>query len=337
MAQIANSTKASDTYLAKDEKTLLFPPDRTAVLVIDPVNDFLSEGGAAWDLTKTTVKMNNVVENTKLAVDGARQHGIPVFWGPMAYTEEDYANEQLQRRSGINRLMFERKMFLAGSWGADFHPELQPEEGDIVLHPHKTSDVFSTDLPEHLQQMGITHLIIAGMTANLCCESTGRHAMESGYDVTYLSNAIGAASIPEYEASIHLNYPLIGNAVMKVEEFLAAIGTSSESGIEVYEGDTVRGSDNGEIGTIREVKKATEETVGYLLVKGGLIFKTDTYIPVDAVMKRSGKDVFINIPKLLIFTMPWSEPPLKKEWKEKQGPPAAAIDKLYGSYSPNKQ
>ncbi len=101
----------------------MFPRDRTALLVIDPVNDFLSDGGAAWDLTKNTVKMNNVVENIRLAVDGAREQGILVFWGPMAYTEEDYANEQLQRRSGINRLMFERKMFLAGSWGADFHPE----------------------------------------------------------------------------------------------------------------------------------------------------------------------------------------------------------------------
>jgi hypothetical protein len=231
--------------------------------------------------------------------------------------------------------MFERKMFLAGSWGADFHPELKPQEGDVVLLPHMTSDVFSTDLPGYLQQGGISHLVIAGMTANVCCESTGRHAMEAGYDVTYLSNAIGAASIPEYEASIHLNYPLIGNAVMKVEEFLAAIGTSTETELDVQKGDTIRGSDNGEIGTIEEVVQATEDTVGYLTVPHGLIFKTDTYIPMDAVIKRSGKDVFINIPKIIVPIMPWTEPPSKKDWKEKQGPPAAEIKNLYGSYSPS--
>ncbi len=83
MAQLTY-TKTSATYLPKQEKSLLFPPDRTALLVIDPVNDFLSEGGAAWDLTKNTVKMNNVVENIKLAAEGARQKSIPVFWGPMA-------------------------------------------------------------------------------------------------------------------------------------------------------------------------------------------------------------------------------------------------------------
>jgi len=68
----------------------------------------------------------------------------------MAYTEEDYADGRLQRRSGVNRLMFERKMFLAGSWGADFHPDLQPREDEAVLRPHKGIDVFETDLPDQL-------------------------------------------------------------------------------------------------------------------------------------------------------------------------------------------
>ncbi|MDQ3633790.1 MAG: hypothetical protein M3405_04680, partial [Acidobacteriota bacterium] len=47
---------SSATYLAKDETGILFPRARTALLVIDPVNDFLSEGGAAWEMTKTTVE-----------------------------------------------------------------------------------------------------------------------------------------------------------------------------------------------------------------------------------------------------------------------------------------
>ncbi len=96
---------------------LRFSPERTALLVIDPVNDFLSEGGAAWDLAKNTIKLHDVVGHLKAAIEGARERGIPVLFGPMAFTEEDYAVRELQRRSGINRLMFERRMFLAGSWG----------------------------------------------------------------------------------------------------------------------------------------------------------------------------------------------------------------------------
>ena len=244
MPQSLSEKPAAATYLPKEEGGLSFPVRRTALLVIDPVNDFLSEGGAGWELTKNTVKLNDVVGHLKRAIDGARSYGIPVVFGPMAYTEEDYLNEQLQRKSGINRLMFERKMFLAGSWGADFHPDLQPRADDTVLLPHKSCDVFRTDLPEHLRRMGINHLVIAGMTANLCCESTGRHAMEAGYDVTFLSDAIGAASIPEYEASIHLNFPLIANAVITVDEFLAAVDGSAEGSVHVQPGDTVRGSDH---------------------------------------------------------------------------------------------
>lgn len=327
--------KANSTYLPKEERSLSYPTESTALLVIDPVNDFLSEGGAGYELTKNTLKMNNVVSNLKRVIEGTRQARIPVLFGPMAYTEEDYADKQLQRKSGINRLMFERKMFLAGSWGADFHADLQPDANDIILMPHKSCDVFTTDLPDHLQRMGITHLVIAGMSANLCCESTGRHAMEAGFDVTFLSDAIGASSIPEYEASIHLNYPLLSNAVIKVDDFLAAIGNPTAGSTNVQPGDTVRGSDHGEIGKVDKVVEATEDTEGYLLVPSGLIFKTDTYIPMDAVVKRIGTEVFINIPKLIIATMPWTEPATPSDNRQKQGHAASNVEKLYRSYSPS--
>jgi hypothetical protein len=231
--------------------------------------------------------------------------------------------------------MFEKKMFLAGSWGADFPPDLQPREGDTVLLPDKSIDVFETDLPDHLQRMEITHLVIAGMTANLCCESTGRHAMEKGFDVTFLSDAIGASAMPAYEAAIRVNYPLIANAVITVDECLAAVDASSRERMAVQVGDTVWGSDHGEIGTVDTVVETTNEREGYVLVRRGMIFKTDTYIPLDAVVKRSGTDVFINIPKLFVGQMPWGEPPSRIARREKVGPRSDEVDHLYRSRSPS--
>lgn len=252
----------------------------------------------------------------------------------MAYPEEDYATRELHRRSGINRIMFELKMFAAGSWGADFHPELRPRADEIVLLPHKGIDVFETDLPAHLQRLGATHLVIAGMTANLCCESTGRRAMEEGYDVTFLSAPMASESIPAYEASIHVNYPLIANAVMRVDEFLSAADTSVAR-LTVEPGDTVRGSDHGEIGTAERVAEATEETEASMLVPRGLILKQDTFIPLDAVTKRADRTVFINVPKLVIGGMPWGETPSRATRQAKLGPPAAVVGRLYGSRSPS--
>jgi ureidoacrylate peracid hydrolase len=301
-----------------------FPRERTVLLVIDPVNDFLSEGGAAWDLAKSTVKKHDVVGHLKQAIDGAREHGVPVLFAPMAYTQEDYADRALQRRCGINRLMFERKMFLAGSWGADFHPDLQPRTDETVLLPHKGIDVFETDLPDDLERLGTTHLVIAGMTASLCCESTGRHAMEHGYDVTFL---------PSYEAAIHLTYPLIANAVLEVEDFLAAL--ADDEGGSPEPGDRVRGSDHGEIGEVKEVVERSSDPGGYLLVPRGRVFERDTYIPLDAVVKKVGRDVFVNIPKLIVGKMPWDEPPSAAEQETKRGPRRDEVERLYRSRDPS--
>ena len=326
--------KGGPTYRLAGETGLAFPADRTALLVIDPVNDFLSEGGAGWELAKTTVRLHDVVGNLKHAIAGARERGIPVLFAPMAYTEEDYRDRQLHRRSGINRVMFERRMFLAGSWWADFHPELRPRADEAVLLPHKGIDVFETDLPDHLRRLGTTHLVIAGMTADLCCESTGRRAMEAGYDVTFLSNAIGAESVPAYEAAVHLSYPLIANAVVEVDEFLVAVdAAAARRGVQP--GDTVRGSDHGEIGTVERVVEATPDAEAHIVVPRGLLFERDTFIPLDAVVKRAGTTAFVNVPKLVVGQMPWDAPPSVADRRAKLGPRAAGVGELYGSCSPS--
>lgn len=80
------NSKSRATYLPKQEMGLSFPTDKTALLVIDSVNDFLSEGGAGCELTKNSLKLHKVIEHLKQAIEGARSAGIPVLFGPMAYT-----------------------------------------------------------------------------------------------------------------------------------------------------------------------------------------------------------------------------------------------------------
>lgn len=158
-------TRGGAGHRLSDRPGRTFDPAQTALLVIDPVNDFLSEGGAGWELMHGTVEKHDVVGHLRQLIDGMRARRVPVLYGPMAYTSDDCGEQELQRRTGINRIMFERQMFLAGSWGADFHPELRPGAGEVVLQPHKGTDVFETDLREHLERLGVTQLIIAGMTS----------------------------------------------------------------------------------------------------------------------------------------------------------------------------
>ena len=319
------------TFRLRTQAGMGFAPEHTVLLVIDPVNDFLSEGGAAWDLTRNTVRRHDVVGNLRRAIDGARARGVPVIFAPMAYTLEDYAEHELHRRNGIHRIQFERKMFLAGSWGADFHPQLQPQSTDIILLPHKGTDVFRTDLPEHLARLGTTQLVIAGMTANLCVESTGRHAAEEGYDVTFLADAIGSENIPSYEAAVRVNLPLIGNAVMTVEEFLGAIGRATAA---PKPGDIVRGSDNVRVGKVKKVVGATASHEEHIVLRHALLFWRTLYIPMEAVSRRAGDTIFINVPGLVVPKMPWKKPPSRANRAVQEGKPAADVDRLYGEHAP---
>ncbi len=102
-------------------------------------------------------------------------------------------------------------------------------------------------------------------------------------------------------------------------------------------GDTVLGSDHGEIGTVDRVVAATDERDAYLVVPRGMIFEKDTFIPPDAVVTRAGNRVFINVPKVVIGSMLWSEPPVRSVQQAKRGPQAKTVDKLYGSRSPSIQ
>lgn len=56
-------------------------------------------------MTNGTVTSHDVVGHLRQAIDAARQRCIPMLYGPMAYTEEDYADGKMQSRCGINRLM----------------------------------------------------------------------------------------------------------------------------------------------------------------------------------------------------------------------------------------
>lgn len=167
------------------------------------------------------------------------------------------------------------------------------------------------------------------MTTNLCRESTGRRADESGYDVTFPSDAIGAENMVAYEASVRANHPLVANAVMKVKEFVAAL-TAAPHGGRAAVGDTVTGSDRGSIGTVPAVLADAE--VPHMQVSSGVLGLGDKlYIPLEAVVQRAGSEVFVNIPKLVAAKMPWHEPPTAQTQRDTQGPPLAGVARMYGS------
>ncbi len=199
-----------------------YPSSETGVVIVDPLNDFLSEGGKAWEMTKEVVLGVGVIPNLKRLIEGARQQGIQVFYAPMCTYPHDYRHWMFLTSN--LRFALEKQIFQVGSWGAEFHPKLKPQERDIVVAPHKVSSAFvSTDLDLQLRQHGVKRVVLAGMIANTCVESTGRYALELGYHVTFLKDAVGALSWEAQRAAVEINYPTYGHAVLTVDEFLANV------------------------------------------------------------------------------------------------------------------
>ena len=129
-----------------------YSSENTAILIVDPFNDFLSEGGKLWSFTKETVKDVNLIENLKKILSVARSSGIKVVYVPRHQTEKgDYADWKFLAPSHQGSLKY--SIFEKGSWGGEFHPKLSPKEGDIIAQNHWTVSGFAnTNLDFLLKQ-----------------------------------------------------------------------------------------------------------------------------------------------------------------------------------------
>jgi nicotinamidase-related amidase len=205
---------------------------RTALVITDPQNDFLSPQGVTWGVVGKSVTENNTVENIERLFRAAKSSGIPVFISPHYYYPTDHgwkfegALEALMHKIG----MFDRKGPLSlegfkGS-GADWLDRYKPyiEDGaTIVSSPHKVYGPETNDLALQLRKRGIDKVILAGMSANLCTESHMRELLERGFEVAVVKDATAAAIVPEgngYEAAL-VNFRFIANAVWTTDKAVA--------------------------------------------------------------------------------------------------------------------
>src|SRR6185369_16126573 len=120
------------------------------------------------------------------------------------------------------RLLQQLQPFAKGTWGAEWHPDLAPLPGDIMISEHWAQSGFAnTDLDFQLKQHGVTHVIAVGLIANTCIEATGRFAMELGYHVTLVRDATAAFSHDHMHAAHELNGPTFAHAILSAAELLA--------------------------------------------------------------------------------------------------------------------
>ena len=198
----------------------VYEPNLTALLVVDPYNDFISEGGKLYGRCKETIETLNTVENMRAVLAAARAAGLRVFFAPHhRWRPGDYESWKYiaPSQSAANRA----RLFEDASWGGTFHPDFQPQPGDVVAQEHWLSSGFAnTDLDLQLKKYGLHKVIVIGLRANTCIDSTVRFAAELGFEVTLVRDAIAAFSMEEVRATVELNAPSYASAILSTRELI---------------------------------------------------------------------------------------------------------------------
>ena len=231
------TTLANPAHAQLPDPGMVIVPGRTALLITDPQNDFLSPKGATWGVVGKSVTDNNTVANIDALFKAAKSNDMPVFVSPHYYFPTDHrwqfegALEKLMHNIG----MFDRKGALTtegfeGS-GADWLEQYKPYINDgvtVVSSPHKIYGPETNDMVLQLRKRGIDKVILGGMSANLCTESHMRELMEQGFEVAVVSDATAAAIVEEgngYESAL-INFRFIANTVWTTDEAVEKIISS---------------------------------------------------------------------------------------------------------------
>ncbi|AFY40188.1 isochorismatase hydrolase [[Leptolyngbya] sp. PCC 7376] len=196
-------------------------PQKTALVLIEYQNDFVSEGGTLHAAVKSVMDASNMLANTVETMKKARQLGVAIVHLPITFTE-DY-HELTSQPYGILKGVVDSQSFQKGTWGAAIADELTPESSDIVIEGKRGLCGFaSTNLDFILRSRGITNLVLGGFLTNCCVESTMRTGYEKGYRVFTLKDCTATVSAEEQQLSIEKNFPMFSQP-LNHEEFLAQL------------------------------------------------------------------------------------------------------------------
>lgn len=148
--------------------------DLTGLLVVDPYNDFLAEGGKLYELGRATLETHDVVEHMRQVLAAVRAAGVQVFFAPHHRWREADLHSHWKTMPPIAAATAKGRVFADRTWGGRFHPDFEPLPGDVVAQEHWLSSGFAnTDLDLQLKKHGVRKVIVIGMRANTCIEVHG--------------------------------------------------------------------------------------------------------------------------------------------------------------------
>ena len=202
-----------------DMANVIYEKDVTALLVVDPYNDFISEGGKVWDRIRAVAEANNCVPHMLEVLNAARQASLRVFYAlHHRYRPGDYETWKYIAPISKGSVAAKDLRIRHVGWRDPLRIRAAPgrdrRHGTLVfqgLRQHR----FRFDL--QLKKHGIHQIIVIGLIAHTCIEATVRFAAELGYDATMVKDATADYSDNEMRAALDINMPNYASVVTTKE------------------------------------------------------------------------------------------------------------------------
>jgi ureidoacrylate peracid hydrolase len=172
---------------------------KTAVIVVDMQNAFVSNGGYFDLLGHDLSAVQKIIRPCKEIITLARQKGCRIVYLQMGYSPDlsdagSPNSPNWYKLRGLKMIRqhpeWKEKLYVYGTWGVDIIEELKPQQGDILVKKQKHDGFIGTNLDIILKTFDINYLMFIGTATNICVESTLRHAFSSGYFSILVSDAV---------------------------------------------------------------------------------------------------------------------------------------------------
>ncbi len=163
-------------------------PGKTALIVVDMQNDFVAPGAPLESSAGRAM-----VPHLRRALVYCREQGIPVIYTAHVHRPGGYDQGLLAHAPAIGRGV----ALVDGSPGGAIFPEVAPRDGEIVISKHRFSAFYGTDLEIILRGLGLTTVVITGVTTENCCHATARDAFFRDFQVVFLADATATSDYPD--------------------------------------------------------------------------------------------------------------------------------------------
>lgn len=179
--------------------------DAVALVVIDMQRDFAEEGGFGASLGNDVSRVAAIVPDVKRLIAGFRAAGLPVIHTMECHRSDlsDLPPAKRDRGAPTLRIGDEGPMgriLIAGEPGTAILPELAPIAGEVVIEKPGKGAFYATPLGDILQEKGIAQLVFAGVTTEVCVQTTMREANDRGYECLLVEEAT-ESYFPEFKAA----------------------------------------------------------------------------------------------------------------------------------------